>query len=258
MGFGKMLLGGGLGFVLGGPIGALIGALVGAFSGNKDLLESNGGNTGGYTGSHNPKGAQSTSRVSVGDIRVSTLVLMACVMKADGRLLKSELQRVKDFLNANYSEGEARQALQFLKELLKKDIDPVAVSQQIGQYVDYSTRLEIVHMLLDLANADGDFDTREEAVIQQIAANMHLTQADYDSLAALYRKSQDANWAYTVLEISPDATDDEVKKAYRAMALKYHPDKVAGAGEEVVKNATEKFRAVNEAYEHIKAQRGFK
>ena len=256
-----MLLGGGLGFVLGGPIGAIIGACIGAFAGNVEIFRSTdntGGYTGGYNGTQRTQNPYGSSRVSVGDIRVSTLVLMACVMKADGRLLKSELERVKQFLNANYSEEEAKQALQFLKELLKKDIDPVAVSQQIGQYVNYSTRLEIVHMLLDLANVDGDFDSREEAVIKQIASCMNISSADYDSLAALYSKAKDANWAYTVLEISPDATDDEVKKAYRAMALKYHPDKVAGAGEEVVKNATEKFRAVNEAYEHIKAQRGFK
>lgn len=258
MGFGKILLGGGLGFVLGGPIGAVIGAIIGANAGEMGKLFSSdytGSSTGGYTHS---QGTQGTPRASAGDIRVSILVLMACVMKADGRLLKSELQRVKDFLHANYGDEEAKQALQFLKELLGKEIDPVAVSRQIAQHVDYSTRLEIVHMLLDLANADGDFDTREETVIKQIASCMNLSTSDYDSLAALYRKAQDANWAYTVLEISPEATDDEVKKAYRAMALKYHPDKVADAGEEVLKNATEKFRAVNEAYEHIKAQRGFK
>ena len=61
---------------------------------------------------------------------------------------------------------------------------------------------------------------------------------------------------YEVLGISPNATDDEVKKAYRRMAMKYHPDKVANAGEEIRQQATDKFRAINEAYEHIKQQRG--
>ncbi|MCR5140251.1 MAG: DnaJ domain-containing protein [Bacteroidaceae bacterium] len=113
-------------------------------------------------------------------------------------------------------------------------------------------------MLLDLANADGDFDPREQGVIEQIALNLYITTADYNSLAALYQKAKDPNWAYTVLEIDPSATDDEVKKAYRRMALKYHPDKVTGAGEEVVKKATEKFRAAGEAYEAIKSARGMK
>ena len=61
---------------------------------------------------------------------------------------------------------------------------------------------------------------------------------------------------YKVLGISPDATDEEVKKAYRRMAMKYHPDKVANAGEQIRQQATEKFRKINEAYEHIKKARG--
>ena len=80
--------------------------------------------------------------------------------------------------------------------------------------------------------------------------------ADYQSILALYQRHKDVNWAYTAVEIQSDATDEEVKKAYRRMAMKYHPDKVANAGEEIRKQATEKFRGINEAYEHIKKQRG--
>lgn len=254
MKLGKWILGV-LGFTMGGPIGAILGALLGTAIDNAVVITDSRT----YTGGDSPWGTSSTQpRATAGDIRVSILILIACVMKADGRLLKSELDHVKAFLRANYDEAGAKQALQMLKELLKKDIDCASVSRQIGQYVDYSTRLEILHMLLDLANVDGDFDTREEAVIEQIAAGMNISASDLDSLKALYQKSKDADWAYRALGIERSATDDEVKKAYRAMALKYHPDKVGGAGEEVVKNATEKFRAVNEAYEAIKAERGFK
>ena len=248
---------GGLGFVLSGPIGAILGAILGSMvDKGVALLSSDSGSGNTYDRTGRTGTTYSNRRPTVGDIRVSILVLIACVMKADGRLLKSELDHVKAYLRANYDEESAKQALQLLKQLLEKDIDPVSVSRQIGENVNYSTRLEIVHMLLDLANVDGDFDSREQQVIEQIAAGMGLSQADYNSLAALYQKAKDPNWAYTVLEIDPSASDDEVKKAYRRMALRYHPDKVAGAGEEVVKNATEKFRAVNEAYESIKSARG--
>lgn len=253
---------GGLGFVLSGPIGAILGAILGSMvdKGVALLSPDAGGGSGSQTYDRTGRsGSTYTSRrATVGDIRVSILVLIACVMKADGRLLKSELEHVKAYLRANYDEEGAKQALQLLKGLLERNIDPVSVSRQIAENVNYSTRLEIVHMLLDLANADGDFDTREQQVIEQIAVNLKLSQADYNSLAALYQKAKDPNWAYTVLEIEPSATDEEVKKAYRRMALKYHPDKVTGAGEEVVKKATEKFRAVNEAYEAIKSARGIK
>lgn len=195
---------------------------------------------------------------TVGDIRVSIVVLIACVMKADGRVLKSEVNYIKPFFVRNFGEDGAKEALQLLKHLLERDIDPIAVSRQIAQNVNYSTRLELLHLLLDVANADGDVCDAERQVIELISVNMGIADADYQSLNAMYRKAQDPNWAYTVLEIEVSATDDEVKRAYRRMAMKYHPDKVANAGEEIRHQATEKFRTINKAYEHIKILRGIK
>lgn len=195
---------------------------------------------------------------TVGDIRVSIVVLIACVMKADGRVLKSEVNYIKPFFVRNFGEDGAKEALQLLKHLLERDIDPIAVSSQIAQNVNYSTRLELLHLLLDVANADGDVCDAERQVIELISVNMGIADADYQSLNAMYRKAQDPNWAYTVLEIEVSATDDEVKRAYRRMAMKYHPDKVANAGEEIRQQATEKFRTINKAYEHIKILRGIK
>lgn len=63
---------------------------------------------------------------------------------------------------------------------------------------------------------------------------------------------------YKILEVSPDASDEEVKKAYRAAALKYHPDRVSHLGEDMRKKAEETFAKVNEAYDKIKAARGMK
>ena len=228
---------GGLGFVLGGPIGALLGVVLGSMV------------------SVSAKVGSTASGTTTGDI-VSLLVLIACVMKADGRVLKSEINYIKPFLLKTYGEAGAKEALQLLKQLLEKDIDAEEVSRQIAKHVNYSTRLEIVHLLLDLANSDGEFVTQEEAVIKKISDAMEIKSEDYKSLMAMYRKVQDPNWAYTILEIEPSATNEEVKKAYRRMAMKYHPDKVANAGEEIKQQATEKFRTINEAYEHIKRLRG--
>jgi DnaJ like chaperone protein len=61
---------------------------------------------------------------------------------------------------------------------------------------------------------------------------------------------------YQILEITPDASDDEVKKAYRKMAVKYHPDKVAHLGPDIQKSANEKFQELNAAYNGIKNERG--
>jgi DnaJ like chaperone protein len=183
-------------------------------------------------------------------------VLLACVIKADGRVLKSEINFIKPFLLRTFGQEGAKQALLLLKELLNQHIDVAAVAQQVAQYVNYSTRLELLHLLLQVANADGEIDSNELNVINRIATNMSIKDADYQSILALFKRQQDSNWAYTALEIQPSATDEEVKKAYRRMAMKYHPDKVANAGENIRQQATDKFRGINEAYEHIKKQRG--
>lgn len=258
MSAGKWILGG-LGFVLGGPIGALIGVFIGSLFDSSDHVLTGGDETGGSdseTGQGSGTYSRTYQRASVGDIRVSMVVLFACVMKADGRVMKSEVNYIKPFLLKNYGEYGTKEALHLLKELLQKDIDPIAVSQQIAQHINYSTRLEIVHILFDLAKADGEVSEAEENMISLIATNMRVQDADYRSLLSLYRKHSDPDWAYTALEIEPSASDEEVKKAYRRMAMKYHPDKVANAGEEVRQQATEKFRSINEAYETIKLGRG--
>lgn len=246
MSLGKWILGG-LGFAVGGPIGSIIGVLIAT------LFEKNGADNQTSSSTNRTFRAQ---RTTAGDVHVSIIVLIACVIKSDGRVLKSEINYIKPFLLKTFGEAGAKQALLLLKELLKQDIDAKAVAQQIGQHINYSTRLELVHLLLAVANADGELHELELEIISSISMNMSVQDADYQSILALYQRSKDANWAYTALEITSSATNEEVKKAYRRMAMKYHPDKVANAGEEIRQQATDKFRAINEAYEHIKQQRG--
>ena len=256
---------GGLGFVLGGPIGALIGITIGALfdtsskalpgsESESDTGDRDGRNNATYNATYNA--AKNRQRATPNDIRISLLVLIACVMKADGHVKKGELDRVKTFLLRNYGEQGSKEALQVLKSLLEQDIDHVAVAQQIEQNLNYSTRLELLHFLIDIANTDDYYSPEEEQLIINISHHLGINSADYRSLAALYKKNVNPDWAYEALEIEPNATNEEVKKAYRRVAMKYHPDKVANAGEEIKAKATEKFQAINKAYEHIKQLRG--
>ena len=242
MGFGKWI-GGGLGWAFGGPIGALIGFAVGSLFDSSNVEVSSTGST-------------SAGRTTEGDFKMSLLVLMACIMKADGRVDKAELAVVKRFLVANFGEEGALEALQVLKNILQQDIDETQVAMQIGMHLNYSMKLEMMNLLFNIAYADGEVVTSELNVIQRIANIFRITQSDFDSVRALYMKNVDADWAYKALEIEPSASNDEIKKAYRKMAMKHHPDKVHELGEDVKKSATEKFRAISEAYESLKKQRG--
>lgn len=251
-GFTKWITGG-LGFVLGGPIGGLIGFAIGSLiDGSAQLV-----NYGEYQ-EQTRRGTNPYSRTAEGDFKMSLLVLIACVMKADGSPKKQELDVAKRFLLANFGEEGALEALQILKNLLRQDINDVEVARQINYAMNYASKLELIHLLFEIAYADGAENQYELTVIQRISWNLGVSNLDFDALKAPYNRTKDVNWAYAALELKPDATDDEIKKAYRAMAKKYHPDTVANLGEEIKKKATEKFRSVNEAYEELKKTRGFK
>lgn len=264
---------GGLGWALGGPIGALLGFFLGKEIGKAANLLQDGepGN-----GSR-PRGPYRDTGTSA-DVNVALMVLIAAVMKADGEVRRSELDYVKDFLLRNYGEEGGKQMLSALRELTKQDIDVHAVCRQIKTNTNYVSRYHMVDFLFGLACADGSFVSSEQKMLRLIANDLGINYTDYSSI--YYRHagnaSGDAGYAsggsrsgfgtsgsshkdpYKVLGIEHTASDDEVKKAYRRLAMKYHPDKVSGLGEEQKKNAEAQFREINEAYERIKAERGMK
>lgn len=244
-GFGKWLAGG-LGLVLGGPMGAIIGFALGSLFEGSSTSSS-------QQGTH----SRTTRSTSEGDFKMSLLVMIACVMKADGNVQKAELNVVKRFLVTNFGEDGALEALPILKRLLDQPLNEREMAMQINQFMNYSAKLQLVHFLFDVAYSDGHVNAAELRVIQTIASIFRITAADFESLKAPYVKNVDKDWAYKALEIEPSATIDEIKKAYRRMAMKYHPDKVNSLGEDVKKSATEKFRAINEAYEQLKKDRSF-
>jgi DnaJ like chaperone protein len=141
-----------------------------------------------------------------------------------------------------------------LREILQKEYNIYEVSQQVGHYMDYSTRLQLLHYLFGLADSDGVISSEELGVINTISDYMGITNSDFLSVKAMFIKETDS--AYKILGIAPSATDDEVKRAYREMAKKNHPDLVSNLGDEVRQAAEKKFQEINAAYETIKKQRG--
>jgi DnaJ like chaperone protein len=236
--FGKWI-GGGLGFVMGGPLGAILGFLVGSMVDNTTIQTST------YTGS--------PQRTSTGDFVMSLLVLVAAMMKADGRVLKAELDYVKRFFVQQFGQSAASEALKMLKDILKQNIPVKDVSVQISRNMDYSSRLQLLHLLFNISVADGNAHPLEIETVEKIAGYLGITSSDYVSIRNMFIPETDSS--YKILEVEPSATDEEVKKAYRRMAMKYHPDKVSHLGDEFRKSADEKFKKVNEAYEKIKKER---
>jgi len=231
---------GGLGWVLGGPIGAIIGYSMAGMStqqaSSSNYFESN----------RYPK-------TQPGDFIISLLVLFASVMKADSRMLKSELDYVKEFLSKEFSKKQVHDFMILFKDILKQDYPLKDVCRQIARSMDHPSRLELIHILFGLSLADGNIHSDEEKLIHTISNYLNINQNDFSSIKAMFVKNFESD--YKILEIPPDSSDEEVKKAYRKMAVKYHPDKVNHLGEEVKSLAEEKFKMVNEAYSNIKKAR---
>jgi DnaJ like chaperone protein len=236
--FGKWL-GGGLGFVMGGPIGGLLGFLVGS------VIDGATQNSSEY--------ASRPARVTQGDFSMSLLVLVAAVMKVDGKVVKSELDYVRQFFVRQFGQESAREALLMLKDIIKQDIHVRDICIQISRNMDYSSRLQLLHLLFNVSLADSTIHLKEIELLEKISGALGVASNDFLSIKNMFIPETDSS--YKILEIDPASTNEEVKKAYRRMAMKYHPDKVSHLGDEFRKSADEKFKSVNEAYEKIKKER---
>lgn len=221
-----------------GPIGGILGFAIGSIFDSVQVE------------SH-PTRSVETNRNS---FLISLLVLVSAVLKADGRVMRSELDFVKNYFLKNFGEAAAREAVMLLRDMLKQDVPLRDVCAQIRQNVDYSSRLQMMHLLFGVANSDTAIKAEELRVITEISKLLGISDADFNSIKAMFIPDNDKY--YRILEVDPAASNEDIKKAYRRMAVRFHPDKVSHLGEDVRLQAEQKFKTVAEAYEHIKKERG--
>ena len=240
MGLGKWIVGA-LGWAMFGPLGGILGYY---FASKLEKYSEGPADYG---------EEQSFNQGQRNSFLISLLALSAAVIKADGKSTSQELSTLRSFFARNFGPQAGNEAEEIVKDLLSRDFNLYEVCTQVRSCMDYSQRLQLYHYLVSLGACDG-LHQREIDILETIATYIGLSKSEVDSIFAQFRPSNDSN--YRILEITPDATNDEVKKAYRKMAIKYHPDKVATLGEDVQKAAEEKFKAVSQAYEAICKERG--
>ena len=238
-------LGAGLGFTLGGPIGSILGFALGSVIGgfSKEDIER-----------AKVYGETSRTRQS-GDFEISLLLLSSIVIKADGKTDERELAYVRNHFKNMYGEERANNAFKLFKSFIKTNkVSTRQISEQIRRNLTHASRLQLIHFLFGIAKSDGAVNEAEVNSIKIIAGYLYINQYDFESIKAMFYDSSDSS--YRILEIEKTATNDELKKAYRKMVKKYHPDKLQHLGEEHVKGAEEKFKQVQKAYEQIQSERG--
>ena len=230
----KKWIWGGLGWAIGGPIGGILGYALGAM-----------GQSVNYAG-----------QTKGGDFLSVILILFASVMKADGVQKKSELEYIKKFLVSQFGVNQTKQLLQIFKKILEQDYSLEEVCLQIKSKMDKASRLQLIHILFGLSQSDGDVHPEEIKVINKISNLLGISNTEYQSIESMFKEDLDS--AYKVLGINSNSTNLEIKKAYRRMANKFHPDKIAHLGEEYKNIAQEKFKSVSDAYHKIKKDRNIK
>ena len=239
------------------------------------------------------------------------LVLLAEMMKADGRNMNCELDRVKATIRKLYkTEEEQKTALKQFQTLLEGGYDINEIYRRINENFDFSDKSELIIELLEVGYADNDFSDKEDYVIRLLKNKLNLSRAEYKNIfmrfKVLHREKKkhynkqsnsskskkssskssnnkeqhknskeendnhsnqnesrrpndiSVNNAYNILGVSEETPDAEVKKAYRALAIMYHPDKVSSLGDEAIRQATESMKQINHAWDVVKEARGMK
>lgn len=247
-----------VGLFAGGPIGALIGGIIGgqfekAFSG------SNSGST------------------NSGDAQIALIALAARVVKADGKVRSSEVETFKQILLQMHSRDEVQEMMRVFKAMVENDAAIQDAHNRIKLNMAPAQKTLLLQLLCGLALADGYFHEKEEQEIYRIGIEIGLSSIEVRSSVAnalrnagygSYSKSNFGGGSnkrgfssqssdefksdYDILEVKPNATKEEIKKAYRELSKKYHPDKVSHLGPEFRKLAEDKFKELQAAYERLK------
>lgn len=261
MGFAKWI-----GAFIGGMSGGLLGAIMGYALGSvAETMFDGGGKTINVNGTHvyGGNGDDDELHGQRNSFLFSLLYLAAHVIQADGKIMHSEMECVRRMLRASFGEQAVAQGDEIMKRLFdrRKQIgdtqwnrEVMQVCQEISRHMSEEQRLQLIAFMCDIAKADGTLDPAEVDQVKLLCGYLRINPEVVDQMLNLGGESLEE--AYKVLGITPDATDEEVKKAYRKMALKYHPDRVATLGDDVKAAAEKKFKEIGAAKDKIYAARG--
>jgi DnaJ like chaperone protein len=207
-----------------------------------------------------PRGVEDSISAAQLDFLTSLIGLSISVANADRHVRVSQIDALKAFFKQNfpYSQDDHRIIQAVIDEtFLNRDrLDVDALASYYRLTSSPAGRLLLLRLLFKIAEADKrGISEAEDQLIRRIAASLRIDAASYRSIAAEFQHEEDR--VYGILGVSPNASNAQIRSAYRKLAAQYHPDTVANLGDEFTVIAEEKFKLINEAYGEIRAQRGF-
>jgi len=240
---------GSMGFMLGGPIGAIAGAALG-----HHLVDKAQRYDAGVTHLEYAEQTQAAYFVSMFSV-------LGKLAKADGVVTQDEIAVVDRFINGlNIGVREKAFARQVFNEAKDSaySLDDFAVQfYQISQGQS-AVLLSYLDLLFQIAAADNRLHPAEETALRRIKAIFHVTDEQFNNLKDTYFK--DVDKSYKVLNVTPASTEEEIKASYKKLVKEFHPDTIVSKGlpEEFTEFATKRFREIQDAYETIRREQGFR
>ncbi len=210
----------------------------------------------GNQSSNSKQGASEGGGYNPSDFELNLLSLCALVIKADGsNPTQKELDYVRYKFISLYGKEKANDIFRTYNQVKQHEVPLTRICMDLRMHTNYEARLSIIHFLFDVASLDGRVKEAEMALIERINKNLLINQSDFESVKAMFRQEKDDD--YTILGLTKDASEADIKKAYRDMVKKYHPDRIDTNDAAVRRGAEQKFKRIQEAYESIQKQRGF-
>jgi DnaJ like chaperone protein len=259
MGWIGKLIGGAMGLAMGGPLGMIAGIAFGNLFDRASQFTTSQENSADPFGSQGRLSAEQQSQMVFFVGAFSMLARMATI---DGRLLPEEQQKVEEFIQRDLKlDPQSRQAALrvFNASLTGGGTFDQFATQFYQNFAHESSILELmIDILVRVAAADGTINEAEDRLITVAARIFRISDALLVSIKRRHASvAASPAKAYAVLGLQSDASNEEVKKAYRKLSIEFHPDTIASKGlpEEFTTFATEKFREIQEAYESIRKAR---
>lgn len=241
------VIGGVAGFALGGPFGALMGAFAGH---QMDKMRS--------SLPQNESAFDTEDRQMV--FTMAVIVLGAKLAKVDGRVTSDEVDTFKKVFSIPSS--EAVEVGRLFNEAKQDAAGYEPYARQIAQIFGGNRQMleGLLGALFHVAMADGQYHPAEKEYLSKVAIIFGFSMREFQRLEDTFINKEESEDPYTILDIKPDVSDDELKKHYRKLIMENHPDKLMSQGlpQEFIDLANERMATFNAAYDHINKMRGIK
>lgn len=206
------------------------------------------------------------------------LTFTAHMIKIDGHVSKIETEYVNKFLYREYGRRKQKKYVSIVDSYIRNGYNLEKSINSVNNKCDMSSKLQLIHFLIKVSIIDGYLSTSEFQALSEITQKLNLTYHQLNSILAMYSftsekeerqkkqykkhsvktKTSKIKLALAILEITESSTNDDIKKAYRKLVVLYHPDKTMHLDKYLQKGAKEMYQKVNDAYDFLKEDKGFK